>query len=154
MVALLSFPTGNTFASGATHFSYRPGTQIETTPRIWLQIGIEGLLAAAIVDTGAPYVVCSADIAERLQLDPKTALGTERLLIRGFFVGGRLYRLNVRFHAEWGVSLDVEATAFIPNPDWYDRWGDLPSFIGLGGCLARIRFGIDPTDDIFYFGPA
>lgn len=153
MVALLSFYTGDTFASGAIQYRYRPGTPGERTPRIWLRLEIEGLPVTAIMDTGAPYLVCSPDMAHKLQLGPETSLGTERLLIRGFSVSGHLHRLNVRFHAEQGMSLDIEATTFVPDPDWQDRWGDFPPFIGLGGCLERIRFAIDPTDDTFYFGP-
>ena len=37
--------------------------------------------------------------------------------------------------------------------DAEERWGELPSFLGLMGCLERMRFAVDPLDNTFYFGP-
>lgn len=46
-----------------------------------------------------------------------------------------------------GESLTLDVTAFLPD----DRW-NLPNMLGLTGCLERIRFAVDPANDLFYFG--
>ena len=72
-----------------------------------MQIG--GYTVDAVVDTGAPYVVCEPGL--------------------------------------------VDATVFVPDLKPDQAWGDLPSFIGLSGCLERMRFAVDPATEMFYFGP-
>jgi len=153
MVALLAFSDGESFATGLTDYNYRPATEQELMPRIMLQVMIQGLEATAVVDTGAPYVVCTSEIARSINLDPATSLAEIRLLIRGVSISGRLYRLPITFLARQGDDLTVDATAFIPNVEWEASWGSLPSFIGLSGCLERMRFAVDPVSDTFYFGP-
>ncbi len=68
-------------------------------------------------------------------------------------MGGYLHRLNMAFEATQGESLSLVATAFVPDPEWEESWGETPSFIGLTGCLERLRFAVDPGSDAFYFGP-
>ncbi|MBI4531612.1 MAG: hypothetical protein HY709_08815, partial [Candidatus Latescibacteria bacterium] len=48
--------------------------------------------------------------------------------------------------AEEGENVEVEATWFI-SPDWPG-----PIVIGWKGCLERLRFAVDPSEDTFYFG--
>jgi hypothetical protein len=60
-------------------------------------------------------------------------------------LAGWLERMPLRFPAIDGETLEVQATCFI-SEDWPG-----PNVIGWKGCLERIRFGIDPTDDSFYF---
>ena len=52
-----------------------------------------------------------------------------------------------------GESLTFEATAFVPELDHGETW-PLPSYLGWQGCLDRIRFAIDPVDEVVYFGAA
>lgn len=66
-------------------------------------------------------------------------------------VGG-LHRLNVHFIAATGDSLVVDATVFVPDADENEVWGDHPAYIGLTGCLERMRFAIDLEHNLFYFG--
>jgi len=153
MVVFLSFSDGEAFATGMAEYIYSPATKREDLPRLIVNVTIEGINVAAIVDTGAPYVVCSPRTAKKLSLAPQTSLGRIRLLIRGMVMQGHLHRLNVSFVALRGVDLYVEATAFVPDPEWEASWEDLPSFIGLNGCLERMRFTVDPGSDTFYFGP-
>ena len=54
-------------------------------------------------------------------------------------------RIPVRFAAEEGNSLEVEATWFL-SEDWIG-----PPVIGWKGCLERIRFALDPAEEPFYF---
>ncbi len=62
-------------------------------------------------------------------------------------VRGRLERTQIELVADEGDGLSIDATVFV-SPDWS---GD--NFIGYSGFLERIRFGVDPSDNYFYFGP-
>lgn len=56
--------------------------------------------------------------------------------------------LNAAFRivAEEGRSLEVEAIVFV-SPEWTEQ-----TFLGYAGLLERIRFGVDPQANDFYFG--
>jgi hypothetical protein len=153
MVAFLSFADGEPFATGFSEYAYIPATEGENLPRILLPVAISGISTSAVMDTGAPYVVCAPVMARNIDLKPETSLGAIRLLVRGYSVAGRLHRLNVSFEALQGESLTVDATVFVPDAEWEEIWGNLPPFIGLSGCLERMRFAVDPGSDTFYFGP-
>ena len=106
----------------------------------------------AIVDTGAPWCLLDADILAEIEPVQADSLPTERLSIRGLSYQGRLTRLIVSLRADEGEDVDLEATVFVPilNPD--ETW-NVPNFIGLQGLLSRIRFAVDPAENVFYFGP-
>jgi hypothetical protein len=72
--------------------------------------------------------------------------------IRGVPYSGNLFRVEVLIPAAEGESQSFEATAFAPVPDQEERWGNLPTFLGIGNCLDRIRFAIDPLNTKFHFG--
>jgi hypothetical protein len=149
---LLAFANSEPFAIGVTDYFYQP-TSNETDNRIILQVEIEGLIVPAIVDTGAPFVVCAPEIARVLGIQYDPDLESKRLLIRGSWIIGQLHRLRLTFIATEGQSLDVSSTVFVPDATAGEVLGGLPSFIGLTGCLERMRFAVDPNDDRFYFGP-
>ncbi len=149
-MTLLNFDNGESFATGAMGYDYRPATKTETTNRIFLEVEIQGIPTQAVVDTGAPYVICAPSVAFDAGVDPVTALRSETMLIRGMRLNGSIFRLNVKLKAEFGQDLDVDATVFVP--DSAESWGNFPSFIGLAGFLERIRFALDPNMDTFYFG--
>ena len=48
----LILPDGQPFTTGATAYQYRPATAQESTPRITLEVAIEGVVTHAMVDTG------------------------------------------------------------------------------------------------------
>jgi hypothetical protein len=151
----LTFPTGEPFARGVTGYDYRPATSQETTPRLVLEVAIEGILAEAIVDTGGVYLFCNPEIARRLALTPAEALSDIRtILFRGVLVSGRLYRLSLTLLADDGEDVTIQTTAFVPEPEEAEHWGDMPCLLGLHGCLERARFAVDPRTEQFYFGPA
>ena len=143
---LLSFSGGGIFASGATTYLYNPATDQENTPRLILPVEIEGIQTLAIVDTGAPYVVCAPHVAQALHLDPNARLSRTQVLFRRHLLVGDLHRLNVTIRAEQGEYLNVESTVFVPEQETAESWGALPSFLGLIGCLERFRFAVDPSD--------
>ena len=151
----LAFPNGELFALGMTGYDYRPATSHETTPRLVLEVEIEGILAEAIVDTGGVYLFCNPHIARRLSLAPTEALsGVQAILFRGVFVHGRLYRLTLTLLADDGEDVTIQTTAFVPEPDEAEHWGDMPCILGLYGCLERMRFAVDPYAERFDFGLA
>jgi hypothetical protein len=67
---------------------------------------------------------------------------------------GRLYRLTLTLLADQGEDVMIQTTAFVPEPEEAEHWGDLPCLLGLYGCLERVRFAVDPRAELFYFGPA
>ena len=149
-MTLLFFANGETFATGALPFKYVPATETETTNRIVMPVEVQGIRTWAVVDTGAPYVICAPKVAADAGIDPASALKKDRMLIRQMRLDGFVYRLNIRLVAKYGEDLNVDATVFVPEVEEF--WGDFPSFIGLAGFLERIRFAIDPNTDTFYFG--
>jgi hypothetical protein len=151
----LTFPTGEPFALGVAGYDYRPATSHETTPRLVVEVEIDGILAEAVVDTGGVYLFCNPEIARRLALAPTEALsGVQSILFRGVLVHGRLYRLSLTLLADAGEDVTIQTTAFVPEPEEADQWGDMPCLLGLYGCLERVRFAVDPRTEQFYFGPA
>ncbi|MBC6475531.1 MAG: hypothetical protein GDA48_24260 [Hormoscilla sp. GM102CHS1] len=72
------------------------------------------------------------------------------MLVRGMRLEGKTIRLGMTLRAEVGENLTVDATAFIPDVEEY--WGEFPSFIGQNGFLDRIRYAVDSSTDMFYFG--
>lgn len=99
----------------------------------------------AAIDTGAPWSILDAEVAETLSLlngdgDPETTVTTWRGYVRG-----HLKRIGLRLHADEGNSLDLEATVLIV-PHWRG------TFLGYGGLLQHIRFAVDATHNFFYFG--
>jgi hypothetical protein len=151
----LTFLNGARFATGATAYQYRPATSDETTPRLLLEVEIDGIRTEAIVDTGGVYLFCNPTIARLLSLTPAEALSDiQAILFRGVHIHGRLYRLSLTLLADEGDDVTIQATAFVPEPEEAEHWGDMPCLLGLHGCLERARFAVDPRTEQFYFGPA
>jgi hypothetical protein len=150
---MLSFLDGEPFASGSQPYSYRPAIATDSSKRIIIEVEIQGRRTHAMLDTGAPYVICDPTIVKQLSLDPAAALNNIVLNIRGIPIPGAIHRLDLTLRAEHGDELIIDATAFVPNTK-VDFWPGLPSIIGLEGCLERVRFAFDTTtdDETFYFG--
>jgi hypothetical protein len=45
----LTFPDGERFSTGATVYQYRPATAYETTPRLILEVEIDGIQTEAVL---------------------------------------------------------------------------------------------------------
>jgi hypothetical protein len=58
---LLSFPDAQSFATGAVRYFYRPIAGYDQSPRIIAPVEIERITTYAVVDTGAPYVICAPE---------------------------------------------------------------------------------------------
>lgn len=151
----LTFPNGEPFTTGETAYQYRPATAHETHPRIILDMLVEGIATRAMVDTGGLYLLCNPNLATRLDFDHAEAISnTQSILFRGVLVQGRLYRTEVTLLADEGEDVSFQATAFVPEESDNADWGNLPSILGMHGCLERIRMATDPVSAMFYFGPA
>jgi hypothetical protein len=99
----------------------------------------------ALLDTGSQWCVLSSQIAVVLEYDSGDEEGVG-LHTRLGTLSGYLERIPVRFHADEGQAIEVQATWFI-SPDWPG-----PTVIGWKGCLERLRFALDPEESAFYFG--
>jgi hypothetical protein len=143
----------NDFATGVTYYEDSYPTE-EMSARMVLQVAVEGqVLVHAIVDTGSPWCILDPDIVERLGVINNVEYAPEeKMLIRGFLYEGKLLRMRIGLEAEYGHSLGVESTVFVPSLFPGDVW-PYPNFVGLDGFLSRIRFAVDPTENAFYFGP-
>jgi predicted aspartyl protease len=148
---LLTLSDGTPFATGASGYLDTSGGS-EATSRIWLNVSFLDQDTKAIVDTGAPYAVCSPDLAAIIGLTPNHDDPRIQLGVRGTVYDGHLVRLELTIHATEGEDITIQATAFVPESSSTDVWHH-PSFLGLT-ALERLRFAVDPVENIFYFGPA
>ena len=150
----LTFSDGEPFSTGLTSYQYRPATPHENTSRIILKVALEGIVTDAMVDTGGVYLVCNPRVTSQMNLEAAQAVsGPESILFRGVVIQGRLYRLNLRLLAEEREDCEIDATAFVPEGEDAESWGELPCILGLQGCLERLRMANDPVTETFYFGP-
>ena len=141
----LTFPNGAHFATESTAYQYRPATGNETAPLLLLEVEIDGIRTEAGVDTGGVYLCCNPTIARLLSLTPAEALSDiQTMLLRGVLIHGRLYRLSLILLADAGEDVTIGTTAFVPEPEEAEHWGDMPCLLGLHGCLERARFAVDP----------
>jgi hypothetical protein len=147
---LLTFDNGDQFASGAVGYS---SSGSAFAARLILEVEVEGRRTEAIIDTAAPFLICSPELAEHLGADALDALiDDQEILIRGIRIKGRIHRINLTILATAGTSLSFDVTAFVPDAS--KNFGAAhPAFLGYGGCLEWIRFAVDPSTETFYFGP-
>jgi hypothetical protein len=108
-------------------------------------IGDNGIPLVALLDCASEWCVLSAIVAEDAGLELESDGITVSLDSRFGIIAGRLERLPLRLMAMEGDSAEIEATCFV-SADWPG-----PMVIGWKGCLERIRFGLDPSEDAFYF---
>jgi len=101
----------------------------------------------ALLDTAAEWCVMTPTVAADLGIATSPRSPRIRLASRFGTFSGTLERVSVQFTAEDGQSVAVEATWFVA-PDWSG-----PLVIGWRGCLERMRFAIDPTEEAIYFAP-
>lgn len=148
----LFFADRTPFATGyQSNVDYEPTPQ-ERRSRLILRVAIEGVQTQAMVDTGGLYLFCMPSLAQDLGLNAADALGEHTVIFREDRVRGTLHRLHLTIFAEAGEDAQLDTTAFVPS-DNYKNIPELPSILGLEGCLDRMRFAFDPLTDTFYFGP-
>jgi len=139
---------GLSFATGLSRYLDSEGEGPASESRILVRVrpepGVEPVLA--ILDTGAPWCIFAPEVSSSFARYLEPVSGPILLSTRlGMFRGG-LHRRVITLTAERGEPLNVEATVFM-SPDWPG-----PNFLGYQGLLQRIRFAIDPENNLFYFG--
>jgi hypothetical protein len=146
---LLLFKPGRfSFATGSVRYVDAPEASPVTESRIVVPVELKSVAEPllAVVDTAAPWCIFEPVVAEGLVRNSPPILRQTVLSTRLGMIQGALYREMLRIPAEEGEPLDVEATVFL-SPDWRG-----PNFIGYQGLLQRIRFAVDPEENLFYFG--
>ena len=136
---------GSAFTSGKSTYLDKDPARRSETARIHVRVEFEGVAVLALLDTGAPWSILNAELANALELFNRegeaksigTRLGT---------VHGKLVRATATLVAEEGESVEMESTVFV-SEDWLEG-----NFIGYSGLLERIRFAIDPDTNSFVFG--
>lgn len=101
----------------------------------------------ALLDTAAEWSVLSRSALELLA-DDVDLLGIPVTFHSRFgTLVGEFGRVTITFPTVEGEPLAIDATCFV-----CETWPG-PVVIGWGGCLDRMRFGVDPGDEAFYFAP-
>ena len=98
----------------------------------------------ALVDTACHWCILPPAAGETLECDLDVP-GDTYLLTRFGRLSGHLIRFPTLLVTEEGEDVEIEATWFVCS-----EWPG-PMVLGWKGCLERIRFGFDPTEEIFYF---
>lgn len=109
-------------------------------------IGSIGRTVFALLDTASEWCVLPHDLAIELGGELEVLPVGSSLHTRFGLISGTLGRLTIHFPAAHGRSLAVDATCFT-SEGWLG-----PMVVGWKGCLERMRFGLDPSDQSFYFG--
>ena len=152
-MSALFLASGAQFASGSMPCSSRPAFKGDRLDRLVVEVRVAGVLVGAVLDTGGAYLILSPTVGAELGLGSQTQLGRENIVIRGFSYAGAIHRVPVTLPATAGEALTFDATAFVPEIPAGESW-PLPSYLGWQGCLERIRFAVDPADELVYFGSA
>ena len=141
------------FASGVTFYEDSFPGDSEDNVRIVVYAVVAGILTPFIVDTGAPWCVLDPRLAQLLIEDGQTDhIDDIKYRVRTALYSGALIRLALALQDEsTGDHTTIEATFFVPSLQPEDEWRE-PNFIGLKGCLERVRCAIDPEENAFYFG--
>lgn len=100
----------------------------------------------ALLDTAAHWCMLPAETARFLGYETSADPSLPPLHSRFGLLSGRIERVRLTFRAHQGENLVTEATCFI-SEDWPG-----PPVLGWKGVLERIRFGVDPGNEIFLFG--
>lgn len=141
------FLGGEPFTSGGSKFLDQHSRFVEPTAKIFVKVALAGskVPLLAQVDTAAAYSILETDIAGSMGLFNWEEYPT-RISTRLGTIDGLLIRLPLTLVAEEGTSLNVEGTFFV---SW--QWRG-PTFLGYTGFLDRLRIGLDPLANMFYFG--
>ncbi len=103
----------------------------------------------AVLDTGAPYCILKPDEAVDLVLDYRVC-GRGGTRIQGVSIDGWICRIPIQIAAERGETIEVDTAVLIPELEPTQQWM-LPNFLGMS-FLERLRFAVDPENNLFYFG--
>jgi hypothetical protein len=143
--------SGAEFATGQMPCFMRYAIAGDRLTRLFVHARVGMARISAVVDTGGAFFVVDPELATTIGVDRNDAIARERIHIRGSMLRGTIHRLPLTLLAAKGEPLTFEATAFVPELEHGETW-PLPSYLGWQGCLDRIRFAVDPADEVVYFG--
>jgi hypothetical protein len=145
---MLKMLDGADFATGRARFLDEDANALEGTAKIFVKIEPSNLGSPVLaqLDTGSAWSILKPEIAEAMQLMNEEGQ-SKTLSTRFGNIDGQLKRTNITILADDGNSMELEATVFVPT-----EWG-AGNFLGYGGLLERVRFAVDPQENLFYFGP-
>jgi hypothetical protein len=149
----LATATGAEFASGESPCFTHPAVLGDRLTRLFVYVRIGDAETTAVLDTGGAFLVIDPQLADDIGVYRSDAIARDRIHIRGFVHHGTIHRIPLTLLAAEGEPLTFEATAFVPELEHGETW-PLPSYLGWQGCLDRIRFAVDPADEVVYFGAA
>lgn len=109
-------------------------------------VGNEDDHDVGLLDTAAEWSILRPDIATTLGLLDRPVGPALRLASRLGTFDGTLERAELTLPAAEGRDVTIDVTWFV-SEDWTG-----PLVLGWTGCLDRLRFALDPTEDAFYFG--
>jgi hypothetical protein len=147
----LRFGAGEISITGGMHYSSREPK--ERIVGILLQIGVNEYPAEVIVDTGAPFLICTPQLAIAIGVSDLIPIRADKILFRGQWLDGKIYSLTVAFapDEEMGDGIALNVRGFVPtNTDTLD---DLLPYSRLGwiSCLEATPFAVDPGRSTFYY---
>ena len=144
------YRAGTPFSIGKSRYANSLPGSVEGETKIYVKVEPDalGFPVLAQLDTGAPWTVLSPEVARECNLGPTEGPGL-RLNTRFGSIPGHLHRTTLKILADEGSPLEIDATIFVP-----DHWPTSQNFLGYGGALERMRFAVDPTENLFYFGQA
>ena len=142
---MLRWPDGSVFATGMSSYLDEAPGHPAATAGIHVRVEFEGVPVFALLDTGASWSVLTAELAKELGLLERDG---ERLTLssRVGRIEGKLVSARIALLADDGESVELDSTVFV-SEDWPSG-----NFIGYSGLLEKIRFAIDPGDNLFVFG--
>jgi hypothetical protein len=104
-----------------------------------------------LLDTAGEWCMMSTNVATDLGYDLSIG-GNVRMHTRFGLLTGRLETVPVEFRSADAGSPAGDDTLIRIDATWFisEEWPG-PAVIGWKGCLERMRFGVDPGQDMFYF---
>jgi hypothetical protein len=147
----LKFGNGDISVTGAIAYSSRK--QRGLAVGVLLQVGVNDYPAEVIVDTGAPFLVCTPQLAKAIGIEDAKFIRKDTILFRGLWLDGSLYELTVAFAPDenMGSGAALAVSGFVPaNQEGLEEV--LPySSLGWVSCLEATPFAIDPGRKTFYY---
>lgn len=148
----LQFADGTPFATGTAACACHPVHPGESFARLFVAVGIgTGQDLMGVVDTGGAFLIVPPPLAMEHGLYPELSFETTAVVVRGWTVRGHVHLVPFTFMATRGEHVTIDATAFVPDLEEGEEW-PLPLYLGWQGCMDRLRFGVDPFTEQFYFG--
>ena len=133
------------FVTGNQWYLDQMPERIERVGRIVIRARIQGRQFNALLDTGASFCVLAWDVAEDLGLDVVQG-SPEMRALGGSIHEGVVFDVELMLPADQGEHLTVATSV------WTSETFHGPSLIGYCGLLEKIRFAVDPAQNLFYFG--